>query len=102
MFTSVITARSEVCRVSNAWACLAMQAVIGVPTDFLAAHGGTAIGASIACSGCCITAIDLGPNWCAVDVYGESVSRTTLGTWRPGSRINLERSLRVGDELGGH
>ncbi len=61
-----------------------------------------AIGASIACSGCCLTAVETGPGWFAVDASGETLSCTTLGSWRSGTRINLERALRAGDELGGH
>ena len=61
-----------------------------------------AIGASIACSGCCLTAIELGPDWFAVTASQETLSLTTLGAWQPGTRINLERALKVGDELGGH
>ena len=61
-----------------------------------------AIGASIACSGCCLTAIAKGPGWFAVEASAETLSKTTLGDWRVGSAINLEPSLRVGDELGGH
>ena len=64
------------------------------------------IGASIACSGVCLTVIDKGRddqgNWFAVDASGETLSLTNLGAWQTGTRINLERSLRVGDELGGH
>jgi riboflavin synthase len=60
------------------------------------------IGASIACAGVCLTVVQKGADWFAVDVSAESLSRTTLGTWRDGSAINLERSLKVGDELGGH
>ncbi len=60
------------------------------------------IGASIACSGACLTVVEKGPDWFAVDISGETESRTTLAAWRPGARINLERALRVGDELGGH
>ena len=60
------------------------------------------IGASIACSGCCLTAVELGPDWFAVDASAETLSHTTLGTWRQGSPVNLERALRMGDELGGH
>jgi riboflavin synthase len=59
-------------------------------------------GASIACSGPCLTVVDKGDDWFAVDVSAETVSRTTIGAWRADSRLNLERSLRVGDELGGH
>lgn len=61
-----------------------------------------AIGASIACSGACLTVVEKGDGWFAVDVSGETLSKTTLGDWRTGRRINLERSLRLGDELGGH
>lgn len=63
---------------------------------------GIDLGASIACSGCCLTAVDFGADWFAVDVSGETLSKTTLGNWKTGDRINLERSLKVGDELGGH
>ncbi|OHC77371.1 MAG: riboflavin synthase subunit alpha [Rhodospirillales bacterium RIFCSPLOWO2_01_FULL_65_14] len=60
------------------------------------------IGASVACSGVCLTAIDKGRGWFAVDVSAETLARTALGAWRKGTPVNLERSLRVGDELGGH
>jgi len=61
-----------------------------------------AIGASIACSGACLTVVDKGADWFAVDVSAETLSCTTLGAWRAGTKVNLERSLKVGDELGGH
>ncbi len=60
------------------------------------------IGASIACAGVCLTVVQKGADWFAVDVSAESLSRTTLGNWKDGAAINLERSLKVGDELGGH
>jgi riboflavin synthase len=64
------------------------------------------LGASIACSGVCLTVVDKGPggddSWFAVDVSGETVSRTAADLWREGAELNLERSLRLGDELGGH
>ncbi len=60
------------------------------------------LGASIACSGVCLTVVDKGPDWFAVDVSQESVSRTAGEHWREGARLNLERALRMGDELGGH
>ena len=63
---------------------------------------GIDIGASISCSGACLTVIDKGPEWFAVEVSAETLSRTTLGGWRAGSAVNLERSLKAGDELGGH
>ena len=65
-----------------------------------------ATGASIACSGICLTVVEHGPEgagaWFAVEASAETCARTTLGQWREGSAVNLEPSLRVGDELGGH
>ena len=61
-----------------------------------------AIGASIACDGCCLTVVELGQDWFEVEASAETLSRTTLGTWKAGNRVNLERALKVGDELGGH
>lgn len=61
-----------------------------------------ASGASIACSGPCLTVIDKGEGWFAVEASAETLSRTTLGAWRQGVAVNLERSLKLGDELGGH
>jgi riboflavin synthase len=60
------------------------------------------LGASICCSGVCLTVVDKGGDWFAVDVSTETFSRTASDLWKEGSRLNLERSLRVGDELGGH
>jgi len=60
------------------------------------------LGASIACSGVCLTVVDKGEDWFAVDLSAETVSRTAAGLWREGATLNLERSLRMGDELGGH
>ena len=60
------------------------------------------MGASIACSGVCLTVVDKGGDWFAVDVSAETVSRTAGDMWREGARLNLERPLRMGDELGGH
>jgi len=64
--------------------------------------GGIAIGASISCSGCCLTVVAKGEGWMAFQASGETLARTTLGGWAAGTRVNLERSLRLGDELGGH
>ncbi len=61
-----------------------------------------ALGASIACSGACLTVVATGRGWFAVEASAETLSRTTLGGWRVGTPVNLERALRVGDELGGH
>jgi riboflavin synthase len=67
---------------------------------------GIDIGASIACDGCCLTVVTVRPDGVGsaftVDVSNETLSKTTLGSWVPGRRINLERALRAGDELGGH
>ncbi len=59
-------------------------------------------GASIACDGACLTVVALGPGWFEVDASAETLGLTTLGEWAEGRRVNLERALRVGDELGGH
>jgi len=61
-----------------------------------------ALGASVACSGVCLTVVERGPGRLAFDVSAETLSKTTIGGWTPGRRVNLERSLRLGDELGGH
>jgi riboflavin synthase len=63
---------------------------------------GVAIGASIACSGACMTVTDKGADWFAFDISGESVSKTASGLWDAGRRLNLERAMKIGDELGGH
>lgn len=63
---------------------------------------GVDLGASICCSGVCLTVVDKGDDWFAVDLSAETLSRTAPGLWKEGARLNLERSLRVGDELGGH
>ena len=60
------------------------------------------LGASISCSGVCLTVVDKGDDWFAVDVSGETLSRTAVEHWKEGARLNLERALRLGDELGGH
>ena len=60
------------------------------------------IGASVSHAGCCLTVVEKGPDWFAVEVSGETLSATTLDDWKPGWRVNLERAAKVGDELGGH
>ena len=60
------------------------------------------LGASISCSGVCLTVVDKGDDWFAVDVSGETISKTAADHWKQGARLNLERALRLGDELGGH
>ncbi len=75
------------------------EAGAGTAGGFLA---GVAMGASIACSGCCLTVVEFGADWFAVEASAETLSLTTLGGWAAGTRVNLERALRMGDELGGH
>ena len=63
---------------------------------------GIDLGASIASDGVCLTVIELGPDWYDVQISAETVSKTNIGAWAVGKRVNLERALKVGDELGGH
>ncbi len=60
------------------------------------------IGASISHAGCCLTVVEKAQGWFAVEVSGETLALTTLGDWKEGRPVNLERAARVGDELGGH
>jgi riboflavin synthase len=99
MFTGIITALGTVRALVPLGDGHDMRLTIGADWPDTAA---IALGASIACSGCCLTVIETGPDWFAVEASAETLALTTVGTWRVGSRVNLERSLRVGDELGGH
>src|SRR5579862_7714131 len=72
--------------------------VIGTKLDL----SDLALGASIACAGVCLTAIERGDDWFAVQASAETLARSTLRNWRVGTKINLERALKAGDELGGH
>ncbi len=104
MFTGIVTGLGTVREVTPIGASQDMRLVIATPIAE-AAWADTAsipLGASIACSGCCLTAIAVGPDWFAVTASDETLSKTTLGTWQPGTQVNLERPLKVGDELGGH
>ncbi len=98
MFTGIVTDIGEVLETERRGD---LRARIGTGYDV----GGIDIGASIACDGVCLTVIALGSsprNWFDVEISAESLSKTNLDTWVPGKRINLERALKVGDELGGH
>lgn len=99
MFTGIVTALGTVRAVAPLGGGHDLRLVIAAPWPDIAS---IALGASIACSGCCLTAVELGPDWFAADASAETLARTTMGGWRAGTMINLERSLRVGDELGGH
>ena len=63
---------------------------------------GIDLGASISHAGCCLTVVEKGPGWFAVEVSNETLSKTTLGGWKAGDGVNLERAARLGDEMGGH
>ena len=95
MFTGIIT---DIGRIEAVEQRGDLRLRIGCSYDL----SGIDIGASIACSGVCLTVVDKGENWFAVDVSAETISRTAPGMWEAGRRLNLERALRVGDELGGH
>lgn len=99
MFTGIITGVGEVVSAEGDHDMRARIAC-GYPA------AGIALGASIACSGVCLTVTDRGEaagrSWFDADISAETLSKTTLGGWRAGTRVNLERSLKVGDELGGH
>ncbi|GAA4710344.1 riboflavin synthase [Sphingomonas lutea] len=95
MFTGIIT---DIGTVRSAEQRGDLRLVIGCGYDL----ANVDLGASIACSGVCLTVVDKGVDWFAVDVSGETVSRTAADLWREGARLNLERALRLGDELGGH
>ena len=97
MFTGII---SDVGRLREVDQRGDLRARIGTAYD----TGGIDIGASIACDGVCLTVVALGPDWFDVDISAETVAMTNIGrnAWATGRRINLERALRVGDELGGH
>jgi len=98
MFTGIITDIGTVLDLQRQGD---LRARIGTGYDV----SGIDIGASIACDGVCLTVVDLGSspqNWFDVQISAETLSCTTLGAWENGHRINLERALRVGDELGGH
>ena len=100
MFTGIVTDIGEVVRVEKRGDTCFTIATAYAPESI-------AIGASIACSGCCVTAIEMGRladgrGTFVIEASAETLSKTTLSKWKTGTRINLERSLKMGDELGGH
>ena len=95
MFTGIIT---DIGTVRSAEQKGDLRLVVGCGYDM----GSVDMGASISCSGACLTVVDKGNDWFAVDVSQETVSKTASGLWTDGARLNLERALRVGDEIGGH
>ena len=95
MFTGIVTDVGRIEAV-EARGDLRVRIATGYDTS------GVDLGASIACSGVCLTVVDKGEGWFAVDVSAETQQRTIPGMWSEGTRLNLERALKVGDELGGH
>lgn len=98
MFTGIVTDMGEVLELEQKGD---LRARIGTAYDVV----GIDIGASIACQGVCLTVVALGAkpkNWFDVQISAETVSKTNLAGWKIGKRLNLERALKVGDELGGH
>ncbi len=98
MFTGIVTDIGEIVSVDPGGNAGDRRFVVRTRHDLAPVP----IGASIACSGCCLTVIEKNGDTFAVEVSAESLSKTHLGDWKAGSRINLELSLKVGDELGGH
>ncbi len=95
MFTGIITDKGTVrAIVSNG--DKRFELTTGYDTDDIV------IGESISCSGACLTVVETGPDWFAATVSAETLAKTTLGDWRVGTEVNLERSLRLGDSMGGH
>ena len=98
MFTGIITEVGRVRAMRRAGAASDTRIEIAAPV-----HAPTlALGASIACSGPCLTVVERGDGWFAVEASAETLARTTIGDWAVGRAVNLERPLRAGDELGGH
>ena len=95
MFTGIVT---DVGTVRKAEQRGDLRLVIGTAYDMDTVD----LGASVACSGVCLTVVDKGSDWFAVDVSAETISKTAGDRWREGAKLNLERALRLGDELGGH
>lgn len=95
MFTGIITDVGEITELEQAGD---LRARIKTSYD----TAGIDMGASIASNGCCLTVVALGEDWYDVQISAESVAKTNIGDWKVGTRLNLERALKLGDELGGH
>ena len=96
MFTGIITDIGKVVSVQNNGG----DTRLGIETRFDLSK--TDIGASIACAGCCLTVVEKRNSVFFVDVSSESLSKTNIGSWIEGTKVNLEQALKMGDELGGH
>jgi riboflavin synthase len=96
MFTGIITDLGAIAEITQGEAAKRFRIV----TTYDMAN--VPMGASIACNGCCLTVVEKGVDWFSADASTETLAKTTLGNWTAGDRVNLERPLKVGDELGGH
>ncbi len=102
MFTGLITGVGTVQAVTPIGEGRDARFTIATPENAVWRGAEKRLGASIACSGVCLTVVEAGEDWFAVEVSAETLARSTLGGWSPGTLVNLEGSLRLGDELGGH
>lgn len=96
MFTGIVTDRGVVLRIDDKGG--QKRIVIGCHYD----ASDVEIGSSVACDGCCLTVVDFEGGGIAFDVSNETLARTTIGNWTPETLVNIERSMKLGDELGGH
>jgi riboflavin synthase len=102
MFTGLITGIGVVRAVQPLGEGRDARFVIATPDNAAWKGAEKRLGASIACSGVCLTVVEAGADWFATEVSAETLAKTTLGRWQPGTEVNLEASLRLGDEIGGH
>ncbi|MBU6448526.1 MAG: riboflavin synthase [Rhodospirillales bacterium] len=102
MFTGLITGVGRIISVTAIGNGQDARFTIQTPHNEVWTSAEKKLGASIACSGVCLTVIDSGVDWFTVEVSAETLSKTSLVEWLPGTPVNLEGSLRLGDELGGH
>lgn len=96
MFTGIVTDVGRIARIDQLEVGRRLTIETSYDTETIA------LGASIACNGACLTAVEMTPGHFAVDVSGETLDKTTIGDWQVDTRINLERALKAADELGGH
>ena len=96
MFTGIIKDIGEVAEIKETAKGRILRIRTGLPLEV------TAIGASISCDGCCLTVVEKTKDSFTVDVSAETLSKTNIGDWKTGTKVNLESSLRLGDEMGGH
>lgn len=96
MFTGIVTHIGTVRRLEKSAAGARMEVEAALD------HATLEIGASVSHAGCCLTVVEKTPGGYAVEMVNETLARTTLGEWREGDPVNLERALKIGDELGGH